>query len=253
MSLCENCVKGFKHEGTPEGTIEEIDGIDCYVATPKGDYDKNVVVLMLTDIFGLALVNNKLLADDFARHGFKVVVPNLFQEPAPADGLNPGSTFDLGAWFGRNGVDYSEPRARKVLAALKAQGIAKVGVTGYCYGARTGFNLAFENAIAALVVAHPSLLQVPQDMETLKAKSNVPVLINSCEVDQMFPLEAQAKTDELLGNGQYAPGYLRTYWEGCTHGFSVRGDLSDPKVLAGKEGAFKATCNWFHKYLLGKQ
>ena len=62
-------------------------------------------------------------------------------------------------------------------------------------------------------------------MQTLKTKSRVPVLINSCTVDQMFPHEAQEKTDAILGDGQYAPGYKRTYWEGCTHGFAVRGDM----------------------------
>ena len=41
----------------------------------------------------------------------------------------------------------------------------------------------------------------------------------------MFPKEAQAIADEILGGGKYAPGYVRTYWEGCTHGFAVRGDL----------------------------
>jgi hypothetical protein len=105
-------------------------------------------------------------------------------------------------------------------------------------------------------------------LQALKAKSSVPVLINSCTVDQQFPPEAQETTDKILGNGQYAAGYVRTYWEGCTHGFAVRGDLvstflrwfavlrslsmclqSDPKVKAGKEGAFKATVEWFHKYL----
>ncbi len=55
--------------------------------------------------------------------------------------------------------------------------------------------------------------------------SKAPLLINSCTVDQMFPLEASAKADEILGGGKFAPGYERTYWEGCTHGFAVRGDL----------------------------
>jgi hypothetical protein len=31
--------------------------------------------------------------------------------------------------------------------------------------------------------------------------------------------------DELLGNGQYAPGYERAHFPGCNHGFAVRGDL----------------------------
>jgi len=29
----------------------------------------------------------------------------------------------------------------------------------------------------------------------------------------------------------------------------VRGDLSKPEIKAGKEGAFKATVDWFIKYL----
>ena len=58
--------------------------------------------------------------------------------------------------------------------------------------------------------------------------SKAPLLINSCTVDQMFPLEAQAKADEILGGGKFAPGYKRPFWEGCTHGFSVRGDMVRP-------------------------
>ena len=85
----------------------------------------------------------------------------------------------------------------------------------------------------------------------------------------MFPLEAQAKADELLGDGKFAPGYKRPYWDGCTHGFAVRGDMvsvpvkcrrlrteltrifqqSDPKVKAGKEGAFKENVEWLITYL----
>jgi hypothetical protein len=45
----------------------------------------------------------------------------------------------------------------------------------------------------------------------------------------MFPHEAQKVTDELLGNGKYAPGYVREYFPGCTHGFAVRGDMVSPK------------------------
>lgn len=74
-------------------------------------------------------------------------------------------------------------------------------------------------------------------------------MINSCTVDQQFPPESQAKADEIFGNGKFAPGYKREYFDGCTHGFAVRGDLSDPKVKAGKEGSFKAAVEWFFKYL----
>ncbi|KAI0339409.1 alpha/beta-hydrolase [Trametopsis cervina] len=249
MSFCEHCIQGVRHEGTPEGTWEEFDGIKAYVATPTIDYPKDKVLLYIPDVFGIQLPNHQLLADDFARNGLKVVVPDIFDEPCPADALDPGSNFDLGKWFGTNGPQVTEPRVRKVLAALKASGITRVGVTGYCYGARLGFNLAFENEIDVLVVAHPSLLNVPDDIEKYKSSSKAPLLINSCTVDTQFPHEKQEITDGLLGEGKFAPGYLRTYWEGCTHGFAVRGDLSDPKVKAGKEGAFKASVEWLIKYL----
>jgi hypothetical protein len=61
----------------------------------------------------------------------------------------------------------------------------------------------------------------------------------------MFPIEAQATTDKLMGDGKFAPGYKREYWEGCSHGFAVRGDMSKPEIKAGKEGAFKSTVEWF--------
>jgi hypothetical protein len=64
----------------------------------------------------------------------------------------------------------------------------------------------------------------------------------------MFPLEAQAKADEILGGGKFTPGYKREYFEGCTHGFAVRGDMTNPQVKAGKEGAFKSTVEWFMKH-----
>ncbi|KAG6893028.1 hypothetical protein C0992_011511, partial [Termitomyces sp. T32_za158] len=80
-------------------------------------------------------------------------------------------------------------------------------------------------------------------------KAKAPLLLNTCTVDQQFPLEAQAQADAILGGGKFAPGYRREYFEGCTHGFAVRGDLSDVRVKAGKEGAFKATVEWFIKFL----
>jgi hypothetical protein len=65
----------------------------------------------------------------------------------------------------------------------------------------------------------------------------------------MFPAESQAKADEILGNGKFAPGYERKYFPGCTHGFAVRGDMSNPLIKAGKEGSFKATVEFFLAHL----
>lgn len=104
---------------------------------------------------------------------------------------------------------------------------------------------ALANTIKAGVFTHPSRLNVPDDLNALLEKSNAAVLFNTCEADPQFSQESQKIADEILGGGKYKPGYERTYWEGCRHGFAVRGDMSDPKVKAGKEGAFKATATFF--------
>jgi len=111
------------------------------------------------------------------------------------------------------------------------------------------FDLAFENIIKVAATAHPSLLQVPSDLEKFAATSQAPLLINAAEVDQQFPIESQKQADEILGGGKYKPGFEQKYWPGTTHGFAVRGDLSKPEVKVAKEGAFKATVEFFIKHL----
>ncbi|OSD04870.1 alpha/beta-hydrolase [Trametes coccinea BRFM310] len=249
MSLCSHCVAGVRHEGTPEGQFTKVGGVDSYVATPKGDYPKDKVVLFLSDVFGLKLQNNLLLADDYARNGFKVVEPDLFEGDAlPEDALHSGKV-DFGAWLAKHGMDRVVGIIRTVIDALKAEGVTKFAAVGFCFGARPAFDLAFNNELQVVAVSHPSLLQIPADLEKYASQSKAPLLINSCETDPQFPIDAQAKADEILGGGKFAPGYVRTYWEGCTHGFAVRGDISDPKVKAGKEGAFKATVEFLIKHL----
>ncbi|KAF8159866.1 dienelactone hydrolase endo-1,3,1,4-beta-D-glucanase [Crassisporium funariophilum] len=245
MSFCKDCVKGVTHEGTPTGKWEKIGGVDCYVATPTVDFPKNKAILFLTDVFGPQLINAQLMADDFAGNGFKTIVPDYLNgDPIPADALI-GENFDIMKWFPNHTQAQTRPTLDKVIDALKADGITEFGATGYCFGGRYVFDLAFENIIKVAVVSHPSLLQVPADLEKYVASSKAPLLINSCTVDTQFPLESSAKADELLGGGKFAPGYKREYFEGCTHGFSVRGDMKDAKVKAAKEGAFKAAVEWF--------
>ncbi|KAJ7748792.1 Alpha/Beta hydrolase protein [Mycena maculata] len=247
MSFCDNCFIAVTHDGTPEGKIEKIGDVECYIATPTIPYPKDKVLIFLTDIFGLALANNRLLADDFARNGFKTVVIDLFNgDPISTD---PPPGFDREKWSASHGPAQTRPPIDSVIAALKAEGVTRFAGAGFCFGARYVFDLAFDGILHVSAVSHPSRLVVPDDLEKYLAVSKAPLLINSCEVDKAFPLEAQAQADAIFGDGKFAPGYKREYFPGCNHGFAVRGDMSDPKVKAGKEGAFKASVEWFAKYL----
>ncbi|KIK64639.1 hypothetical protein GYMLUDRAFT_981895 [Collybiopsis luxurians FD-317 M1] len=77
--------------------------------------------------------------------------------------------------------------------------------------------------------------------------AKAPILINSCTNDSQYPPAAAPQADEIFAS--FALGYKCEYFEGCTHGFAIRGDMGDPKVKVGKEGAFKATVEWMMKYL----
>ncbi|KAJ6605465.1 dienelactone hydrolase [Mycena vulgaris] len=251
MSFCDDCFKGVQHEGTPEGTFEHIGGVKCYVATPTVDYPKDKVVLFLTDVFGLALPNNLLLADDFARNGLKTIVPDILNDdPVPPGGFDANAhLYDRATWFARHGVQQTRSPVDNVVAALKESGVTGFAATGYCFSAPCLMDLAFDGVIQVAAISHPSRLVMPDILEKYLQVAKAPLLINTCTVDPPFPHEAQAQADMILGNGKFAPGYRREYFEGCTHGFAVRGDMNDPKVKAGKEGAFKACVEWFLMYL----
>jgi len=253
MSLCKACVSGVTHEGTATGKFEKIGGVDCYIAAPAGEYSKEKAILFLPDALGLASINNQLLVDDFAKNGFYTVLIDVFNgDPIPMSilELDDVKKFDWGPWLARHPRAVTRPIIDNVVVALKGQGITSFAAVGYCFGGRYVFDLAFENVTKVSAVSHPSLLKSPEDLEKYVVSSQAPLLINSCEVDGQFPQAAQAKADEIFGSGKAGlPAYKRTYWDGCEHGFAVRGDLSDPKQKAAKEGAFEETVEWFAKYL----
>ncbi|KAJ6584183.1 hypothetical protein B0H10DRAFT_2234612 [Mycena sp. CBHHK59/15] len=199
-------------------------------------------ILFVTDAFGLALPNNQLLADDFARNGFKTILPDIFNDdPAPANTFEPntsslvqGPPFDLQKWFAKHGAELTRPIIDSVVAALREEGVTTSAATGYCFVARYVVDLAFNGVIQVSAISHPSLLVIPDDLKKYRDVAKAPLLINSCTVDSLFPLEAQAQVDDILGGGKFAPGYQREYFDGCQHGFAVRGNMSDPKVKAGR-------------------
>lgn len=59
------------------GSIVQRDGFECYVI---GKDDVKEAIILYTDFFGLALVNNRLIADQLhEKTGKTVFVPDLFK------------------------------------------------------------------------------------------------------------------------------------------------------------------------------
>lgn len=79
---CPDCYRGSILEGKPTGSFTEIDGIKAYLA-PSAQETCNVpqsrAIILLTDVFGLPLVNSRLLADKFSKElSCDVWIPDLF-------------------------------------------------------------------------------------------------------------------------------------------------------------------------------
>lgn len=197
------------------------------------------------------------------------------------------STFDLHGWIAKHGQEQTRPILDKVVKSLQASGVTKFAAAGYCFGGefarsptfilirwlinsfhklvmsliwllttlsrlawllmrpcwrfRQISRLAFGWILLVYTLSHLAILQKYRDV------AKAPLLINSCEFDPPFNLEAQATADKVFKD--FAPGYKREHFEGLSHGFTVRGDLSDPKIKEGRERSFKATIEWFAKYL----
>ena len=75
---CPQCAVGTLHTGTPEGHIETIHGLPTYIADPPAGQKSKGLIVFLPDAFGLELVNNRLLADKYAKKtGARVYLPDF--------------------------------------------------------------------------------------------------------------------------------------------------------------------------------
>ncbi|KAK1235642.1 hypothetical protein PQX77_001127 [Marasmius sp. AFHP31] len=233
-------------DGEPRGKLMEFAGVNTYVSLPCGEQkSKDEAIVLLTDVFGLPLVNNKLLADNFAAQGYAVFVPDYLNgDPAPADDPN----FNLTEWLGRHGPEQTLPPTQAVLGALRDNGVKKIGVTGYCFGGIYTTILSQANQVEVAVMSHPSLFTIPDDVKTLAANSTVPVEIHSADLDTILTLELAKEVDDIFAG--YSAGYQRFAYPGVGHGFAVRTEnASDPVQIGAKQLAFERAVSWFEEHL----
>lgn len=75
---CPQCFSGHINPGSPKGRVEKVYGRNTYIAEPPNGQPAKGVICVVTDAFGLFLVNNKILADHYAAAGqYLVYVPDF--------------------------------------------------------------------------------------------------------------------------------------------------------------------------------
>ncbi|OBZ68685.1 Protein AIM2 [Grifola frondosa] len=180
---CVECISGSVHTGTPTGTEITLASLSTYAV---GDESSKRIIVMGADIFGWKMVNARLLADEYAARGFRVLVPDLFDgyelpqwtlsanDPAnEAPTLfqrfiaRPISLFILVPFVLR----HTQPNQTAKLTALaahlrEAHPDAKIGYVGFCWGGR--YALTLNALFDATVAAHPSLVKYPAELAAIK-------------------------------------------------------------------------------------
>ena len=175
----ECCTVAHVAEGKAKGRELKLGELDCYISEPEGTKPKACIVIA-TDIFGFQFINTRLAADRFAEAGFLCVVPNIMGPHAvdPKEiNFKPFDEVEKMWWPGRIyqkllkvkllpmviHLYTSLPLAKTieelhtVLAAIREQfGIEKIGMSGYCWGAKHTLMIASDpKQIQAAVAVHP--------------------------------------------------------------------------------------------------
>ncbi|PWN41401.1 alpha/beta-hydrolase [Ceraceosorus guamensis] len=254
MSFCAGCIDLKELPGSPTGTEKQIAGLTVYVA----EGSKKGSILIAPDIYGLGIVNPRIVADKLAKQsGFTVFAvdyfkggqmkPEEFELPSKAsegapDEAKMGKNFEnFMAWFGKgNGPDKTFPLTKPVIEEAKKSG--PVGVVGYCYGGKIASLAAQESGLVdGIALYHPSLLE-PEEAD----KITTPVLINGAELDPLFAPELRQTWETKLKAKNLLDAASTTY-PNTVHGFGLRPDLQDTQVKSGWEKSIDATSSFFNK------
>lgn len=238
------------------------------------------IIVIYSDIFGLNLPNNKIIADGYTQSGeYLVYLPDFFKgDPLDikgADVLLPvdatkQSTFakytgilagipSFLMWQRRHKPADCDRECVEFLQQLRhaTPATQKIGMVGFCWGGKYAVRAGLEANILdikgikkplidAVVALHPSHLVIPDDVEKLVVPASFGWGVEDIAVSfkQKAQVEAcHAKVGEgvpEMEHKAYTPG---------RHGFAVRGNPDDPaerKCLVDSE---KQVLAWMDRWL----
>ncbi|GIZ43736.1 hypothetical protein CKM354_000695300 [Cercospora kikuchii] len=249
---------GPASNGSSLGEYRTVDGVDLYIAHPPSRHHKKTkttppAIIYLTDIFGVQLLNNRLLADAFSKAGYLTIIPDLFRgDPVPANALsNPNSNFNISEWQTRHPASEIESIITSTFQTTVSEyGIptSKIGAVGYCFGGKyvakylssnsTRGNLTF----AAGFTAHPSNT-LPSEWEAIEN----PISIAFGELDASSTPENRTNIEGIFIEGNKT--FQTNLYADAEHGFAVRTNLTDPKKRFAQESAYLQAVRWFDQWV----
>lgn len=272
-------MKGTIHKGQPVGQEELLHGLNTYIignrTSPRG------IVVMYSDIFGLELPNNKLIADAIAKSGeWLVYLPDFFKgDPVQlklADLLIPvnaeqqsslckytgllASAPSFIMWMTRHKAAPTDKICMDFLQSLRraTPKSQKVGMVGFCWGGKYAIRAGLRDnmididgakvpLVDAVVALHPSHVNLPDDVASLA----VPVSFGWGQEDTAVSIEMKGKIEKIHSSSgtTVVPVMEHKVYTPGRHGFAVRGNPDDPRERACLEDSITQILTWFGKWL----
>ncbi|KAK7685585.1 hypothetical protein QCA50_011452 [Cerrena zonata] len=256
---CPDCVSGSIHEGTPKGKVITFANLPTYAT---GDESANKVIVIGCDIFGWNFVNSRLLADEYAARGFRVLLPDLFDgyelpqwTLSSRDPVNDTPSFfqrviarpfSLGVlvpFVLRNPHATQTAKFSGIVKQLRQDNPSvKIGLVGFCWGGR--YAITSNSEFDATVAAHPSLVSFPSELN----KITKPISFALAETDPDYNEARGIETEKKLKARGFTDFEVVVY-RGVKHGWTLRCNMADQEKKEARDKALEQVVSWFEKYL----
>ncbi|KAF1845916.1 alpha/beta-hydrolase [Cucurbitaria berberidis CBS 394.84] len=232
-----------RNAGVPVGQLKNVSGIQIYHSYPPGRNTSAKAILFVTDIYGVPLLQNQLLADSLASNDYLVIMPDLFAGDAVSveeqeAGLN------LTEWRALHPTPEIDRIINTTIGYMRSKlDVEKIGGVGYCFGGKyVPRFLKASGGIDAGFIAHPSAL-TEGEISAIKA----PVSIAAGTLDAAFNATAKSRAETILNSNNVT--FQSNLYFAAPHGFAVRVNQSIPQQAYAKQASFVQAVTWFDSWL----
>ncbi|KAJ3098481.1 hypothetical protein HDU97_003980 [Phlyctochytrium planicorne] len=253
------CKTGFLWSGTPTGQYGDFAGLPSYISEPTQPSDKYIIIL--ADTFGHTLPNTQLIADSFAKAGFRCIIPDILDgdalSPVGMEGIleTPKGFSDMLSktyrkikaaptflpWMAKHNRSKTMPFVNKALAEFETVPATFIGVVGYCFGGKYAAIAGGMKNVSAIASVHPSMLSLPSDLEEFAC----PGYFAFAERDTVVPL-AHARQIERIRQEKDLKVEVKLF-PGMNHGFAVRGEENIEEVMQRRDECLQDIVSLFNR------
>jgi len=247
-----------------EKILLEETGFEFYIShagcagTKKG-------LIFTADIFGWNSGRIRLIADHFASQGYLTVIPKLLTPPLedgndgdaiPRDFNNQLRAAELKFYLQtKTWEDTFKGRIQTAIDLLHSRGVQRIGMVGFCYGGWVMSNVMSDEDTCKHITCgaspHPSL-----HIESRIFERDPLALVSRIKGPILF-LPAGNDPDDYRPGGSFYELMRENYpatevsleFGNMIHGWSVRGDTSDPEIKEKVALCFELILSYFQKHL----